>query len=40
MGADNAAYVVDTFGDKFMDDGDPRLRYVAITRAKKCLYLV
>jgi len=40
MGADNAAYVVQSPGDKFMDESDPRLRYVAITRAKKCLYLV
>ena len=40
MGADNAAYVVQSRGDEFMDESDPRLRYVAITRAKRCLYLV
>ncbi|MCF8208803.1 MAG: AAA family ATPase [Rhodoferax sp.] len=37
LGADNVAIVVSTFGDVAMLVNDPRLAYVALTRAKKLL---
>ncbi|MDB9923901.1 UvrD-helicase domain-containing protein [Planktomarina sp.] len=40
MGADNAAYIIKGFADNKMDERDPRLRYVAVTRAKDQIYLV
>ena len=40
MEATNAAYVVVSRGDLRMDQGDPRLGYVAFTRAKRNLYEV
>lgn len=36
--ADNAALVVASAADMSMIDNDPRLKYVALTRAKKVLY--
>lgn len=38
LGADNVAIVVQKFGDVLMLADDPRLAYVALTRAKKHLY--
>ncbi len=38
LGADNVAIVVEKFGDVMMLAADPRLAYVALTRAKKHLY--
>lgn len=38
LGADNVAIVADSFGDVMMLASDPRLAYVALTRAKKHLY--
>ena len=38
LGADNVAIVVGKFGDVAMLAKDPRLAYVALTRAKKYLY--
>jgi superfamily I DNA/RNA helicase len=38
LGADNVAIVVRKFGDVIMLASDPRLAYVALTRAKKHLY--
>ena len=40
MGTDNAAYIIIGFADNKMDERDPRLRYVAVTRAKDQIYLV
>jgi superfamily I DNA/RNA helicase len=37
LGADNVAIIVATFGDVAMLANDPRLAYVALTRAKKSL---
>jgi len=36
--ADNAALVIASAADMSMIDNDPRLKYVALTRAKKVLY--
>lgn len=38
LGADNVAVIADGMGDIAMLGGDPRLAYVALTRAKKMLY--
>jgi superfamily I DNA/RNA helicase len=38
LGADNVAIVAESFGDILMLANDPRLSYVALTRAKRCLY--
>lgn len=40
MGSDNSALVSVSRGDKFLLEKDTRLLYVALTRAKKSLYLV
>lgn len=40
MGADNVAVVSLTRGDRNMLDADSRLKYVALTRSKRNLYLV
>lgn len=39
MGADNAALVTKSRGDSILLDNDMRLRYVALTRAKKRLFI-
>lgn len=38
LGADNVAVIADSMGDIAMLGGNPRLAYVALTRAKKMLY--
>lgn len=38
LGSDNVAIVANSFGDVMMLANDPRLAYVALTRAKKHLY--
>lgn len=40
MGSDNSALVSVSRGDKFLLEKDTRLLYVALTRAKKSLYMV
>ena len=40
MGAENSALVAVSRGDRFLLDKDTRLLYVALTRAKKSLYMV